>query len=667
MALPTDPDTRLVRDATATALTEAGFPVATATLATKASRGGGPPFQRFGRRPIYRWGDAIGWARSQLGPVVSSTAELDALTPGGRKRDPTLRPSLPSADKPASEVGTAACEERRASRERRLCHGSAWHSASGAQAPPTRASPTVGPPLQSGQPAAFSRHRHTAPKGRGAGEHFVVTPVASLPVASMPLIVPRAQIITSQDHANISHSQGRGRVAVARRIDGRWTECTVPLGDIGYVASQHAGEPDIYLSQNRFFGRRRAIASLLQLNALFCDLDYYSLAPSIRHLRSEHVLPIALERLEEHRIPAPTVAISTGRGIALIWLHHPVPRYALSRWQACQSMIHRALSELGADPRALDAARVLRLVGTKNSKSNTLVMPLTDVGHVWVFDDLADEILPLKRADLERLRAAREKASMRRGLRSGVQPPINFTFVTLAEGRLTDLQRLLEYRFTGVLPAGQRDEWLFCAAVSMAYLIPAAALPHELAALAEQVAGWDEKETGARMSAVQDRARRAALGEKIRYRDQTIDPRYRLRTETIIARLAITEEEMIGAKLRHLVSGGIKRLRERERGARRRRAAGAVDRRTYEENSLSRLRPWDTEGVSRRTWERRRDCGNSLATSSVASPSGCMVVKPPGGALELVGACHLRVAGQLQGLQPDALCNSISSSRLGLS
>ena len=54
-----------------------------------------------------------------------------------------------------------------------------------------------------------------------AGEYSVVTLVAPPPVASMPLIVPRAQIITSQDHANILHSQGRGRVAVARRINGR--------------------------------------------------------------------------------------------------------------------------------------------------------------------------------------------------------------------------------------------------------------------------------------------------------------------------------------------------------------------------------------------------------------------------------------------------------------
>jgi hypothetical protein len=453
------------------------------------------------------------------------------------------------------------------------------------------------------------------------------------PALPAALIVRRQQILSPEAHANILHGQGHGTVAFARQINGLWTERTFAVACIEDIAHQRAGEADIYLSQNRFFGRRRGIACLRELNALFCDLDYYSLAPKIRHLRPENVLVIALERLEEYQIPAPTVAISTGRGIALVWLHSPVPRCTLGRWQACQKTIHQALVELGADPKALDAARVLRLIGTRNSKSNTLVMPLTDVGHVWNFDALADEILPLKRADLQRLHAEREKASARRGRRLGTLPPANFNFATLAEGRLTDLQRLLEYRFTGVLPAGQRDEWLFCAAVNMAYLVPAEALPRELAVLAEQVAGWGERETSARMSAVQQRAKRAALGERIMYRDKKVDPRYRLRTDTIIARLGITKDEMIGANLRHLVSKDIKQARERARGECRRRRAGANDRRSYEANSLSQLRPWDAEGVSRRTWERRRRKGNVSATLSVASPSGCMVVKPPQGAL----------------------------------
>jgi hypothetical protein len=73
--LPIDEDALLTRDALAVALTEAGFPTRKATLATKANRGGGPPFSLFGRRPIYRWGSAVAWARSKLSEPVSSTAE----------------------------------------------------------------------------------------------------------------------------------------------------------------------------------------------------------------------------------------------------------------------------------------------------------------------------------------------------------------------------------------------------------------------------------------------------------------------------------------------------------------------------------------------------------------------------------------------------------------
>ena len=59
MAIPADVETRLTRQQTAAALTEAGFPVSTATLTTKATRGGGPPFSHFGPRVLYRWGDAF--------------------------------------------------------------------------------------------------------------------------------------------------------------------------------------------------------------------------------------------------------------------------------------------------------------------------------------------------------------------------------------------------------------------------------------------------------------------------------------------------------------------------------------------------------------------------------------------------------------------------------
>ena len=73
-----DDDTLLTRDMAAAALTEAGYPVKSKTLATKATRGGGPPYRLFGVRPLYRWGDALAWAQERLSTPRRSTSEKDA-------------------------------------------------------------------------------------------------------------------------------------------------------------------------------------------------------------------------------------------------------------------------------------------------------------------------------------------------------------------------------------------------------------------------------------------------------------------------------------------------------------------------------------------------------------------------------------------------------------
>ncbi|MEA2934531.1 MAG: hypothetical protein QOD74_1177 [Variibacter sp.] len=77
--MPTDPKARLRRKAAAEALTEAGLPVTASTLATKATRGGGPPFELFGRIPIYTWGPTLAWAESRLTAPRDSTSAADVL------------------------------------------------------------------------------------------------------------------------------------------------------------------------------------------------------------------------------------------------------------------------------------------------------------------------------------------------------------------------------------------------------------------------------------------------------------------------------------------------------------------------------------------------------------------------------------------------------------
>jgi hypothetical protein len=43
-----------------------------------ATRGGGPPYRLFGRKPLYRWADALERAKSRLSRPVRTTSELTA-------------------------------------------------------------------------------------------------------------------------------------------------------------------------------------------------------------------------------------------------------------------------------------------------------------------------------------------------------------------------------------------------------------------------------------------------------------------------------------------------------------------------------------------------------------------------------------------------------------
>ncbi len=190
----------------------------------------------------------------------------------------------------------------------------------------------------------------------------------------------------------------------SRRPPLDWYQHSYPLDELPEVLPHYAGADDAYISQNRFYGSR-SVARLAQLSSLYADVDFYT-RPDLAAMHPRGVLEEALAVLERAKIPRPSLAVATGRGLSLVWTHEPVPRSALPRWSACQRRIHDALKHLGADPLAKDAARVFRLVGTRNSKTGIAVEALwVDPAGPWEFGDLADEILPLSREQLEELRA----------------------------------------------------------------------------------------------------------------------------------------------------------------------------------------------------------------------------------------------------------------------
>jgi hypothetical protein len=65
------------RDSAAAYLTEKwGIPTSPRTLAKQACVGGGPPFRKAGRVPLYADEDLDQYAREKIGPRVRSTSEL---------------------------------------------------------------------------------------------------------------------------------------------------------------------------------------------------------------------------------------------------------------------------------------------------------------------------------------------------------------------------------------------------------------------------------------------------------------------------------------------------------------------------------------------------------------------------------------------------------------
>jgi hypothetical protein len=71
-------DKRFTRRQLAKALTDCGLPTSEKTLSTKASRGGGPPYQRYGKLAIYTWESSVEWALSEMGAPARSASERRA-------------------------------------------------------------------------------------------------------------------------------------------------------------------------------------------------------------------------------------------------------------------------------------------------------------------------------------------------------------------------------------------------------------------------------------------------------------------------------------------------------------------------------------------------------------------------------------------------------------
>ena len=394
------------------------------------------------------------------------------------------------------------------------------------------------------------------------------------------------------------------------------------LADMPQVLSMVDTTRDTWLSQAEFIRPNRRVVNLARIGLLFTDLDTYN-QPWAQGRTPEQIAASVLFHCDQEGIPRPSILVFSGRGLQAKWLlEGTLPRQALPRWNACQRHLIDRLAPLGADPAAKDASRVLRLVNTVNSKSGEICRVMhVQMGHDgdpirYNFEYLAEQLLPVARWDIEHQRKERIERRQLKLLPGKKQTGLRgFSGRQLAWDRLEDLRRLAALR--GGVSEGERMQHLFWRInfLLLSGATNSALMYHEAAALSKELDpswGYRSKE----LMTLYSKAKAHEAGEKVELAGKTYSPLYTPKNDTLINLFRITDDEQ--RKLRTLISPDISRERDRQRKEAQRRAAGAVDRATYEGNSLSRQKPWEALGMSRASWYR---AGKPLPNNLETSPS----------------------------------------------
>lgn len=358
-----------------------------------------------------------------------------------------------------------------------------------------------------------------------------------------------------------------------------WYEKMIPHESAQFAAAAVVGIPDCYISQNGFISRNRRVQSLRALTSCAIDLDYYKL-PDLADLTPADILDNI--RADLPWLPCPSVMFSSGQGAYIEWVFsEPLPAARLDEWQATMDALAEVLAPMGADWNALDASRVLRIVGTTNSKSGRTVAAVETGPRVdferfrcAVLDGLAQARQNAKSDNpADNLTESESRPTEPHRAPTAAQRAQAIKPYELALARLTDYRTLAQLRGNPKL-TDYRHRMLFCFAVSMCWFV---SKPEDVIAECEQFAADHfanpKRYTAKRIGTVLERFEQKHMARI--WNGRRVANRYRIRNQTIIRMLGITADEM--QHMKTLIDGEEKQRRRVER----RRAAGMVERGDY--------------------------------------------------------------------------------------
>ncbi|MGL4739414.1 MAG: DNA-binding response regulator [Sarcina sp.] len=154
------------------------------------------------------------------------------------------------------------------------------------------------------------------------------------------------------------------------------------------IIKKYIGLEDVYITPNTSFNGVRSVNTIRQLRSLYIDIDI-----DLEAYSKNDVIALTYLLSDEGKLPKPSLILDSGNGLHYYWRIKNAPSQALGAWQTLEDYLYFQLKHFGADSRATDAARVLRLVETINSKNGKVCSTILVNNYTYSMYDLLDEYI----------------------------------------------------------------------------------------------------------------------------------------------------------------------------------------------------------------------------------------------------------------------------------
>lgn len=218
------------------------------------------------------------------------------------------------------------------------------------------------------------------------------------------------------------------------------------------------GEEDFYCSVNSLnVPGKHSTKYVNRLNAVIIDLDYYN----IEHLKGLSASQIINLIEEDVDFPTPSFYVDSGRGLYIMWLLETTYATTKSKkyWRMIEETLIEQFKDFGADTKVKDPARVLRVVGTTNSKSGRRVKLITSNKDNVIRYELSDIATYYWGIQKDKQVLEKPKTVIKSNSKKDKITTIK-TIMNLHYSRTLDIEKLLELR-AGVNQKGIRETLLF--------------------------------------------------------------------------------------------------------------------------------------------------------------------------------------------------------------